>query len=89
MLPRSAQSLAHYDTEQLRAFLAHHELPRDPGAAFGNTRWASGCRATHWRSWHTNHAAAADAIILRPLGMTMSGTVHRSPGVISFPVATG
>ena len=35
MLPKDqANPFADYDTAKLKAFLAHYELPRDPGAAF-------------------------------------------------------
>ena len=76
MLPKDRPNpFAHYDTEQLRAFLAHYELPRDPGAAFEYSDVGFGLLGHALAQLeHTSYAAATDEIILRPLGMTMSGT---------------
>jgi serine-type D-Ala-D-Ala carboxypeptidase/endopeptidase len=76
LLPRdSANPFAHYDTAKLRAFLAHYELPRDPGAAFEYSDVGFGLLGHALAELeHATYDAAIDDVILKPLGTTMTGT---------------
>src|SRR5262249_16445407 len=66
---------AEYDAARLKAFLAAYELPRDPGAAYEYSNLGFGLLGYALaQSEHTTYGAMADEI-LKPLGMTMSGTV--------------
>ena len=76
LLPKDpADPFADYDAAKLKAFLARYELPRDPGAAFEYSDVGFGLLGHALAQLeHTSYGPAADAIVLRPLGMTMSGT---------------
>jgi serine-type D-Ala-D-Ala carboxypeptidase/endopeptidase len=79
---------ADYDAAKLKAFLAGYQLPRDPGAGYEYSNTGFGLLgAALARSEHTSWSALADEKILKPLGMTMSGTAFsdamrakRAPG---------
>jgi CubicO group peptidase (beta-lactamase class C family) len=76
LVPRDqVNPYADYDTAKLRAFLARYELPRDPGAAFEYSDVGFGLLGHALaRLEHATYGAAIDETILKPLGMTMSGT---------------
>jgi CubicO group peptidase (beta-lactamase class C family) len=68
-----------YDTAKLRAFLAHYELPRDPGAAFEYSDVGFGLLGHALAGLeHTTWEILASRAILEPLGMTTSGTASRA-----------
>jgi serine-type D-Ala-D-Ala carboxypeptidase/endopeptidase len=79
---------ADYDAVKLKAFLAGYELPRDPGASYEYSNLGFGLLGYALAHLdHTTYDAMTDAEILKPLGMTMSGTVftdamraHLAPG---------
>jgi len=79
---------ADYGAANLKAFLADYELPRDPGAAYEYSNLGFGLLGYALaQSDHTTYDAMTDAELLKPLGMTMSGTVltdtmraHLAPG---------
>jgi D-alanyl-D-alanine-carboxypeptidase/D-alanyl-D-alanine-endopeptidase len=79
---------ADYDAAKLKAFLAGYQLPRDPGAGYEYSNTGFGLLgAALAQSEHTSWSALADEKILKPLGMTMSGTAFtdamrskRAPG---------
>jgi serine-type D-Ala-D-Ala carboxypeptidase/endopeptidase len=89
-LPKDpANPYADYDAAKLKAFLAGYELPRDPGASYEYSNLGFGLlgyalmRLQH----NTSYGALTDGEILKPLGMTMSGTAftgamrsHLAPG---------
>jgi CubicO group peptidase (beta-lactamase class C family) len=88
-LPKDfADPFADYDAAKLKAFLAGYELPRDPGATYEYSNLSFGLLGTALAQLeHTNWGTLADEKILKPLGMTMSGTAfsdamraHRAPG---------
>jgi serine-type D-Ala-D-Ala carboxypeptidase/endopeptidase len=96
-LPREASNLlpkdkgnpyADFDAAKLKAFLAEYQLPRDPGAEYEYSNLGFGLLGTALaQSEHADWGALADEKILRPLGMTMSGTAfsgamraHLAPG---------
>jgi len=89
MLPKDpANPYADYDAAKLKAFLAGYELPRDPGATYEYSNLGFGLLGYALaQSEHTTYDALADDGILKPLGMTVSGTVftdvmraHLAPG---------
>jgi len=83
-----ANPYADYDAAKLKAFLAGYELPRDPGAAYEYSNLGFGLLGHALaRFVPTTFGALTNDEILRPLGMTMSGTVftdamraHLAPG---------
>jgi D-alanyl-D-alanine-carboxypeptidase/D-alanyl-D-alanine-endopeptidase len=88
-LPKDpANPFADYDAAKLKAFLAGYELPRDPGAAYEYSNLGFGLLGYALEQLeHTTYGAVTDEEILKPLGMTMSGTVftdamraHLAPG---------
>jgi serine-type D-Ala-D-Ala carboxypeptidase/endopeptidase len=95
---------ADYDAAKLNAFLAGYELPRDPGASYEYSNLGFGLLGYALaQSRQTSWDALIDEEILKPLSMTMSGTVltdamrahlalgHDSSGTVSnnydFPEA--
>jgi len=89
MLPKDpANPFAGYDAAKLKAFLARYELPRDPGAAFEYSDAGFGLLGHALAQLeNATYGAATHEIILKPLGMTMSGTAstdalraHLAPG---------
>ena len=89
LLPKDfGNPYADYDVTKLKAFLAGYQLPRDPGAAYEYSNLGFGLLATALaQSEHTAWSALAEMQILKPLGMTMSGTAfsdamraQRAPG---------
>jgi CubicO group peptidase (beta-lactamase class C family) len=83
-----ANPYADYDAAKLQAFLAEYQLPRDPGAAYEYSNLGFGLLGNALAQLeHTTYGAVIDEKILKPLGMTMSGTVfsdamrtHLAPG---------
>jgi CubicO group peptidase (beta-lactamase class C family) len=83
-----ANPFADYDSAKMKAFLEGYELPRDPGAAYEYSNLGFGLLGyalAHLE--HATYGALTDKEILKPLGMTMSGTAftdamraHRAPG---------
>jgi serine-type D-Ala-D-Ala carboxypeptidase/endopeptidase len=79
---------ADYDAVKLKAFLAGYELPRDPGAAYEYSNLGFGLLGYALAELdHTTYGAMTNEQILKPLGMTMSGTeftddmsAHLAPG---------
>jgi serine-type D-Ala-D-Ala carboxypeptidase/endopeptidase len=79
---------ADYDAAKLKAFLAHYQLPRDPGASFEYSDVGFGLLGHALaRLEHTTYGVLLDDQVLKPLGMTMSGTAstaalraHLAPG---------
>ncbi len=66
---------ADYDAAKLKAFLAGYQLPRDPGAGYEYSNLGFGLLGAGLAQLeHTTWAALAGERILKPLGMTMSGT---------------
>jgi D-alanyl-D-alanine-carboxypeptidase/D-alanyl-D-alanine-endopeptidase len=89
LLPKdSADPYADYDAAKLKAFLAEYQLPRDPGATYEYSNLGFGLLGYALAQLeHTTYGAVTDEKILKPLGMTMSGTVfsdamraHLAPG---------
>jgi CubicO group peptidase (beta-lactamase class C family) len=89
LLPKDGDDpYADYDATRLKAFLAGYELPRDPGAVYEYSNLGFGLLGYALaQSDHTDWGAAANENILKPLGMTMSGTAvsdamrsHLAPG---------
>jgi CubicO group peptidase (beta-lactamase class C family) len=87
--PKDASNpYADYGAAELKAFLAGYELPSDPGAAYEYSNLGFGLLGYALaQSEHTTYNAMTDAELLKPLGMTMSGTVftdtaraHLAPG---------
>jgi serine-type D-Ala-D-Ala carboxypeptidase/endopeptidase len=71
-----ANPYADYDAAKLKAFLAEYQLPRDPGAAYEYSNLGFGLLGYALAQLeHTTYGAVTDETILKPLGMTMSGTV--------------
>jgi D-alanyl-D-alanine-carboxypeptidase/D-alanyl-D-alanine-endopeptidase len=83
-----ANPYADYDPAKLKAFLAEYQLPRDPGASYEYSNLGFGLLGHALAQLdRTTYGALADDAILRPLGMTMSGTAftdamraHLAPG---------
>jgi serine-type D-Ala-D-Ala carboxypeptidase/endopeptidase len=83
-----ANPYADYDSAKLKAFLAGYELRRDPGAAYEYSNLGFGLLGYALAQLNqTTYRLVADEGILRPLGMTLSGTVftvamraHLAPG---------
>ena len=89
LLPKDpTDPYADYDAAKLKAFLADYQLPRDTGAAYEYSNLGFGLLGYALAlSEHTNYGAMLDERMLKPLGMTMSGTVlgdamraHLAPG---------
>jgi CubicO group peptidase (beta-lactamase class C family) len=89
MLPMdAADPYADYDAAKLKAFLAEYELPRDPGATYEYSNLGFGLLGYALAQLdRTSWDALNDEKILKPLGMTMSGTTfndvmraHLAPG---------
>jgi serine-type D-Ala-D-Ala carboxypeptidase/endopeptidase len=79
---------ADYDAAKLKAFLAHYRLPRDPGAAFEYSDVGFGLLGHALaRLEHTTYGVLLDDQVLKPLGMTMSGTA--STGALRARLAPG
>lgn len=88
-LPKNpANPYADYDAAKLKAFLAGYELGRDPGAAYEYSNLGFGLLGYALAQLkRTTYRAMTEAEILKPLGMTMSGTAlteamraHLAPG---------
>jgi D-alanyl-D-alanine-carboxypeptidase/D-alanyl-D-alanine-endopeptidase len=77
LLPKDgADPYADYDAAKLKAFLAGYELPRDPGADYEYSNLGFGLLGYALaQSEHTSWDALTSEKLLKPLGMTMSGTV--------------
>lgn len=79
---------ADYGAAKLKAFLAGYELPRDPGATYEYSNLGFGLLGHALaESAHTSYSALVEDGVLKPLGMTMSGTAstdamraHLAPG---------
>jgi serine-type D-Ala-D-Ala carboxypeptidase/endopeptidase len=89
LLPKDlANPFADYDGAKLKAFAAGYELSRDPGASYEYSNVGFGLLGYALaQSEHTTYGALISEEILKPLGMTMSGTVftdamraHLAPG---------
>ncbi len=75
-----ADPYADYDAAKLKTFLAEYELPRDPGANYEYSNLGFGLLGYALaQSEHTSWSALTDDRILKPLGMTMSGTALSEP----------
>jgi CubicO group peptidase (beta-lactamase class C family) len=76
LLPKDpANPYADYDAVKLKAFLAGYDLPRDPGAAYEYSNLGIGLLGYALAQLErTTYDAAVDDGILKPLGMTMTGT---------------
>jgi len=96
-LPREASNLlpndfanpyADYDAAKLRVFLGGYELPRNPGAAYEYSNLGFGLLGYALAQLdQATYGAVIDEEILKPLGMSMSGTAftdamraHLAPG---------
>jgi CubicO group peptidase (beta-lactamase class C family) len=88
-LPKDpANPYADYDAAKLKTFLAEYELRRDPGAAYEYSNLGFGLLGYALAQLnHTTYRAMTDEEIIKPLGMTMSGTAfteamraHLAPG---------
>jgi serine-type D-Ala-D-Ala carboxypeptidase/endopeptidase len=83
-----ANPFADYDATKLKDFLARYELPREPGASYEYSNVGLGLLGYILMELeHTPYDALVGEEILKPLGMTMSGTVftdamraHLAPG---------
>ena len=76
LLPKDgADPYADYDAARLKAFLAGYELPRDPDASYEYSNLGFGLLGYALaQQEHTSSDALIRENILKPLGMTMSGT---------------
>ena len=76
LLPKDgADPYADYDAAKLKAFLAGYELPRDPDASYEYSNLGLGLLGYALaQQEHTSWDALTRENILKPLGMTMSGT---------------
>jgi D-alanyl-D-alanine-carboxypeptidase/D-alanyl-D-alanine-endopeptidase len=76
LLPKDgADPYADYDAARLKAFLAGYELPRDPDASYEYSNLGFGLLGYALaQQEHTGWDALTRENILKPLGMTMSGT---------------
>src|SRR5258707_10206030 len=83
-LPRDlANPYADYDAAKLKAFLAGYRLPRDPGASHEYSNLGFGLLGYALAQLeHTTYGAVIDEQILKPLGMTMSGTSMTMSGTV-------
>jgi CubicO group peptidase (beta-lactamase class C family) len=83
-LPRDlANPYADYDAAKLRAFLAGHRLPRDPGAVYEYSNLGFGLLGYALAQLeHTTYGAVIDDEILKRLGMTMSGNSMTMSGTV-------
>jgi serine-type D-Ala-D-Ala carboxypeptidase/endopeptidase len=88
-LPKDqADPYADYDAAKLKAFLAGYELRRDPGATYEYSNLGLGLLGYALAQLnHATYRGMTDEEILKPLGMTMTGTVftdamraHLAPG---------
>ena len=84
-----ANPYADYDAAKMNVFLAGYQLPRDPGACLRIFEiWGYGLLGHALaQSWATTYDALINDSILKPLGMTMTGTAftdamraHLAPG---------
>jgi D-alanyl-D-alanine-carboxypeptidase/D-alanyl-D-alanine-endopeptidase len=83
-----ANPYADYDAAKLKEFLAGYQLPRDPGASYEYSNLGFGLLGHALAQFVlTTYGALTDDDILKPLGMTMSGTAftdamraHLAPG---------
>jgi serine-type D-Ala-D-Ala carboxypeptidase/endopeptidase len=75
-LPKDqANPYADDDAAKLKAFLARYELRRDPGAAHECSKLGFGLLGYALTQLsHTTYRATTDEELLKPLGMTMTGT---------------
>jgi D-alanyl-D-alanine-carboxypeptidase/D-alanyl-D-alanine-endopeptidase len=89
LLPKDgANPYADDDAAKLNAFLGEYQLPRDPGTEYEYSNLGFGLLGYALaQSEHMSYGAIADEAILKPLGMTMSGTAfsgamrgHLAPG---------
>jgi D-alanyl-D-alanine-carboxypeptidase/D-alanyl-D-alanine-endopeptidase len=89
LLPKNpANPYADYDAAKLKAFFAGYQLPRDPGASYEYSNLGFGLLGYALAQLeHTTYGFVIDEEILKPLAMTMSGTVftdamraHLAPG---------
>jgi serine-type D-Ala-D-Ala carboxypeptidase/endopeptidase len=79
---------ADYDAAKMNEFLAGLQLPRDPGASYEYSNLGFGLLGHALaEALHTTYDALLDDGILKPLGMTMTGTAltdvvraHLAPG---------
>jgi serine-type D-Ala-D-Ala carboxypeptidase/endopeptidase len=70
-----ADPYADYDAAKLKAFLAGYELPRDPGASYEYSNLGFGLLGFALAETdHTIYSALVGEAVLKPLGMTMTGT---------------
>ena len=70
-----ANPYADYDAVKLKAFLADYQLPRDPGVSYEYSNLGYGLLGHALaQSASTTYRALVNDHILKPLGMTMSGT---------------
>jgi D-alanyl-D-alanine-carboxypeptidase/D-alanyl-D-alanine-endopeptidase len=76
LLPKDgADPYADYDAARLKAFLAGYELPRDPDASYEYSNLGLGLLGYALaQQENTDWDALSHENILKPLGMTMSGT---------------
>jgi CubicO group peptidase (beta-lactamase class C family)/ATP-dependent Clp protease adapter protein ClpS len=83
-----ANPYADYDAAKLKAFLAEYQLPRDPGASYEYSNLGFGLLGQALAQCvPTTYGTLTNDEILKPLGMTMSGTAftdamraHLAPG---------
>jgi D-alanyl-D-alanine-carboxypeptidase/D-alanyl-D-alanine-endopeptidase len=83
-----ANPFADYDAAKLKTFLSGYQLPRDPGAGYEYSNLGFGLLGYALAPLeHTTYDAMTEDKILKPLGMTMSGTAfsdamraHLAPG---------
>jgi serine-type D-Ala-D-Ala carboxypeptidase/endopeptidase len=74
-----ANPYADYDAAKLEGFLAEYQLPRDPAAAYEYSNLGFGLLGLALAQLeHTIYGALINEQLLKPLGMTMSGTVFSS-----------
>jgi D-alanyl-D-alanine-carboxypeptidase/D-alanyl-D-alanine-endopeptidase len=71
-----ANPYADYDAAKLKAFLAGYQLPRDPGASYEYSNLGFGLLGQALAQLEpASYGAMTGEKILKPLGMTMSGTM--------------
>jgi serine-type D-Ala-D-Ala carboxypeptidase/endopeptidase len=83
-----ANPYADYDAAKLKVFLAGYQLPRDPGASYEYSNLGFGLLGHALAQFlPTTYGTLTNDEILKPLGMTMSGTAftdamraHLAPG---------
>ena len=83
-LPRDpANPYADYDAAKLKAFLSGYRLSRDPGASYEYSNLGFGLLGYALAQLeHTTYGAVLDEQILKPLGVTMSGTSMTMSGTV-------